>query len=62
MRLGQRAPQHRKVLGVGVGKSAIDRSVARNDTVAQKLLLVEAKQGAPVGYQRSQFLKTALVK
>ena len=62
MSLGKRAPKHRKILCVGIGQAAVDGTVSRHDYVAQKLLLVQAKQRAAVGHQGAQFFKAALVK
>ena len=62
MRLCQRPPKHREILSIGIGQPAIDGAVARHDSVAQKLLLVQPKQRTSVGHQGAQFLKTALVK
>ena len=62
MGLGQRTAKYGKVLGKGVGQAAVDGAVARDHSVAQNLLLIQAKKGAAVGDQRAQLLKTALVK
>ena len=62
MRLGERPPEHGKILGVGIGQAAVDAAVARDHSVAQKLLLVQAKQGATVGHQGPQLLKRTFVE
>ena len=62
MRLGKRAPQHRKILSIGIGQAAVDGAVSRHHYVAQKLLLVQSKKRTAVGHQSAQFFKAALVK
>ena len=60
--LGQRAAEHREILGEHVDEPAVDLAVAGHHAVAQELLLVQAKIRGPVRHQLSQFLKRAGVQ
>ena len=57
VRLGKRAPQHRKVLRKHIHQSAVDPAITRDDTVTEKLLLVQPEVGRPVLHEHPQLFK-----
>ncbi len=62
MRLGKRASEHCKILRKHIDQPAVDRAIARNDTVAQVPFLIYAKIGAAVAHKLAYFLKRTLVE
>ena len=60
--LGQRAAEHREVLAEDEHHAAVDRAVARDDAVAEDLVLLHAEVGAAVLDERVPFLEAALIE
>ena len=59
---GQRAAEHREVLGEQIDRAAVDRAPAGDDAVAGDLLLLHAEIGGAVLDEHVELLERALVE
>ena len=63
MGLGERAAEHREILGVDEDRAAIDRAPARDDAIAGDLvLLVHAEIRAAMLHEHVEFLEGAMIE
>mmetsp|Transcript_19341 Transcript_19341/g.57038 ORF Transcript_19341/g.57038 Transcript_19341/m.57038 type:complete len:481 (-) Transcript_19341:38-1480(-) len=60
--LGERPAEHREVLGAGEDRAAVDLTLACDDAVARKALLVHAKVHAPVGLDHVRLAEGARIE